>query len=199
MVGLGAAAVLLSGCSGQSASSGPSTSPTPPSVPVSSPAPSPPAAGSPTPVPAPSSAAVAALTDPCTVISVDQMSKLIGTKLTSAKASDTAGTKLCAYTPASLTGADAATVTTQAGVLPGSLEDLVDVLRGQISGSTVSDTIVAGADSAKVLTAESSGAQVVDVIAAKDGIYHQALIGGRGSAEDYETAMTQAVAALVKG
>ena len=210
-VGVTVAAVTLVGCGGQS-SSAPSSSA--PASSAAAPAPTSPAPTSPAPAgsaasPASTSSAssptgggttTASVQDPCKVISVAQMSKLVGVPMKSSRSSKLSTSRVCTYLPKTL-NANAVSVTTQEGEFPGgSLDQGVQGVQKQLKAKSIKDVRVLGADDAKVIVGgKLVGVSVIDVFAGKDQVFYQALVGGRGDVSKYQDKMVRVAGALIKG
>ncbi len=214
-VGVAIAAVALAGCGGQSSSAPSASASAPPAeAPPSSAAAPSTAAGSepassasasePASSPSPSSgpsttSAKTSVKDPCKLISVKQMSQLVGVEMKSSSSRKLADSRLCTYVPKTV-GPKAISVTTQEGQFPGgALDDGVQQVKKQLNAKSVKDITVSGADDAKVIVGTFGGVSVVDVLAGKDQVFYQALAGGPGNVTQYQDDMAKVAAALIKG
>ena len=134
------------------------------------------------------------------MISVQQMSKLVGVPMKSSRSSKLTTSRVCTYLPKTL-NANAVSVTTQEGEFPGgSLEQGVRGVQGQLKAKSVKDVRVPGADEAKlVVGGKLAGVSVIDVFAGKDQVFYQALVGGPGDVSKYQDKMVKVAGALIKG
>lgn len=187
VAGLAATALLLSGCSGSSPTTSPGTGQS--EAPASAAAPSSPAPSSAAPVSKPKAAE-----DPCQVISVEQMGKIVGAELDAAKPQIESDGALCTYTP--VKGGRTAVVSI-AGLSQGTLRSQVKSFEDEISGGKVSDVKVAGTDEALVLSGKQGAANTVGVLARKGQFIFASIVASPESQDKLQDAAEQVVRLLV--
>ena len=203
--GLLVAGLLLAGCGGAAAD--PGTAPSagaPSSAPASSAAPGSEAPSSAAPSSAPSGAASstpgttgAGAADPCRQLDAASVSRLTGVEVKDGSTQDVGSSKVCTWAPQDGTAKDAAVFSAQEGPLPAGLGQVADQLKTQFNGK-VAQVSVRGADDARYITGTTSGLQVADVLAAKDGRFYQVLVASPRDAEVHKDGAVKVAEALLK-
>lgn len=181
-----AASIWLVGCAGPSVLPSVAAASTPPALGSSEPAG--PADGGPA-----ARQPGGAPFDPCQVATAGEVSEVIKADVREAVPAEIAGTSLCTY----VTAFDAPQVIAQTGALAGDLRTVAQASAGYLADATVTDTRVAGADSAVLVTGTLAGAPGVLVLAASRGVYIQVVVSGAGT--NNETYANQITGILVAG
>ncbi|SDU86693.1 hypothetical protein SAMN04488544_1187 [Microlunatus sagamiharensis] len=206
LAGLAAAALglTLTACGGSESSStssqaaAPATSAAAPasSAPASSAAPSESASESPSPS-ASASSGTADVKKVCDTLSAGDVSKLTGVKLKKGTSTDLGPSNICQWTPSDPSDGDAAIFSGQEGPLPGPLSQVEGELKKQFDGS-VDKISVQGADEARYIKGKKSGVNVIDVLAAKDGVFYQVLVAAPKDVTQHKDGAVKITEALIQ-
>ncbi len=134
----------------------------------------------------------------CDALSAAEVSTLTGVKLKKGTSTDLGPSNICQWSPSDTGVVGAAIFSGQEGPLPGPLSQVEGELKKQFGGSV--DTIsVAGADEARYITGKKSGVNVIDVLAAKDGVFYQVLVAAPNDVRKHKGGAVKLTEALIAG
>ena len=134
----------------------------------------------------------------CDTLSAGDVSKLTGVKLKKGTSTDLGPSNICQWTPSDPSDGDAAIFSGQEGPLPGPLSQVEGELKKQFDG-TVDKISVSGADEARYIKGKKSGVNVIDVLAAKDGVFYQVLVAAPKDVTQHKDGAVKIVEALIAG
>jgi len=131
----------------------------------------------------------------CDTLSAGDVSKLTGVKLKKGTSTDLGPSNICQWTPSD---PGEAIFSGQEGPLPGPLSQVEGQLKKQFNGS-VDKISVSGADEARYIKGKKSGVNVIDVLAAKDGVFYQVLVASPKGVTQHKDGAVKIVEALIAG
>lgn len=131
----------------------------------------------------------------CDTLSAGDVSKLTGAKLKKGTSTDIGPSNICQW---AASDASNTTYSAQEGPLPGPLSQVEGELKKQFNGS-VDKISVQGADEARYIKGKKSGVNVIDVLAAKDGVFYQVLVAAPKDVTQHKDGAVKITEALIAG